>query len=368
MLIPGFATTDGTARFRARHESRLPSHFRSGHGLWISSIGLGTYLGDPTEEWDQLYTDAVKCAAELGINVFDTAINYRHQRSERAIAAALKALFEAGTTGRDEIVIATKGGFLSFDGAEPEDPSAYFYQNLIKPGLVRQEDVSAGCHVMSPQFLEDQIERSRGNLGLQTLDIYYLHNPETQLSDVPREEVYRRLRTAFAVFEKAVADGKIRQYGTATWNAYRQTPDSSESIPLAEVLRAAEEVGGKDHHFRAVQLPFNFAMPEALAVKSQMSNGKPVSLLELARSHELEVFASASIMQGHLAKGLPAQVRKYFPPHATDAQCAIQFVRSTPGITCALVGMGHREHVEENLATARVAPFSLQEFRSLFAK
>jgi aryl-alcohol dehydrogenase-like predicted oxidoreductase len=218
---------------------------------------------------------------------------------------------------------------------------------------------------MSPKFLTHQIELSRQNLGVETLDIYYVHNPETQLSAVSRSEFYRRLRAAFEALEKAVADGKIRVYGTATWNAYRHSPDSREAVSLAEVLRTAEEVGGQDHHFRAIQLPFNLAMPEALVAKSQAWKGRQASSLEIARAHSLLVFASASLMQGHLTAGLPPQLQNGFPDLETDAQRAIQFVRSTPGITCALVGMSRRKHVEENLATASVAPLTLAQFRSL---
>jgi aryl-alcohol dehydrogenase-like predicted oxidoreductase len=367
MLIPGYATPEGTARFRARFEARLPDHFRLSNGLWISSIGLGTYLGDPDAAYDQLYCDAVTHAVELGTNHFDTAINYRHQRSERAIGRALAAMIAAGALRRDEVVLATKGGFLTFDADEPDDPSSYFYEKLIQTGLVKPEEVAAGCHVMAPKFLANQIELSRQNLGVETLDIYYVHNPETQLSAVSRPEFYRRLWAAFEALEKAVAEGKIRVYGTATWNAYRHGPNSREAMSLAEVLHAAEEVGGQDHHFRAVQLPFNLAMPEALVAKCQTWKGQQATFLEVARANGLLVFASASLMQGHLAEGLPAQIRNGFPDLQIDAQCAIQFVRSTPGITCALVGMSRRAHVEENLATACVAPLTLAQFRSLLS-
>ena len=367
MLIPGYATPEGTARFRARFEVRLPDHFRLSNGLWISSIGLGTYLGEPTSACDQLYREAATRALELGTNHFDTAINYRHQRSERAIGLALTQMIAAGALRRDEVVLATKGGFLTFDAEEPADPSSYFYEKLIQTGLVKPEEVAAGCHVMTPKFLTNQIELSRQNLGVETLDIYYVHNPETQLSAVSRPEFHRRLWAAFEALEKAVTEGKIRVYGTATWNAYRHGPNSREAVSLAEVLRAAEEVGGQDHHFRAVQLPFNLAMPEALVAKSQTWKGQPATFLETARANGLLVFASASLMQGHLAEGLPAQIRRGFPDFATDAQCAIQFVRSTPGLTCALVGMSRRAHVEENLATACVAPLTLAQFRSLLS-
>jgi len=367
-LIPGYATPDGTARFRDRFAARYPRHFREAQGLSLSSIGLGTYLGDPTAAQDALYRQAITRAIELGTNVLDSAVNYRHQRSERAVGEALAAAVSGGSVKRDEVFLATKGGFLTFDGQEPDDPSAYFQKNFVEPGIVRPDEVAAGCHVMSPAYLENQIDVSRRNLGVETVDLYYVHNPETQLSQVSRQDFYRRLKAAFTQLEKAVADGKIRLYGTATWNAYRVGPDAGEAISLAEVLRIAEEVGGKDHHFRAVQLPFNLAMMEALTASTQPLNDKRVPLLRVAQAHRLMVFASASLLQGQLSRGMPDELAQWFPGFETDAQRALQFVRSTPGITCALVGMSRPEHVEENLATASVAPLDVNGFRTLFAR
>ncbi len=366
MLIPGYATTDGTARFRQRFESRLPGNYREVQGLWVSSIGMGTYLGEPTATQDALYRQAITHAVENGVNVVDSAINYRHQRSERSIAQALSALIAEGKVQRDEIIIATKGGFLTFDGKMPEDPSAYFQETLIDPGLIRVEDVVAGCHVMTPKYLEHEIDMSRENLGVQTLDLYYVHNPEIQLNQVSLEEFYRRLRAAFTALEKAVADGRIRMYGTATWNAYRVGPDSREAVSLSDVLRVAEEAGGKGHHFRAIQLPFNMAMREALTASTQRLDGKPVPVLQVARVNGLMVFASASLLQSRLTSGLPDDVMTWLPGLQNDAQRAIQFVRSTPGVTCALVGMSRREHITENLGTARVPPLNLEQFRAIF--
>jgi aryl-alcohol dehydrogenase-like predicted oxidoreductase len=367
-LIPGYATPEGTSRFRGRFAGRLPGHFREIRALWLSSIGLGTYLGEPDSATDDLYREAIKRAIELGVNVIDSAINYRHQRSERVIGEAIRDLIAEGKVRRDEVFVATKGGFLSFDREEPQDPNRYFYERFMSTGLIQADDVAAGCHVMSPAYLANQIEASRHNLGLDTIDLYYVHNPETQLSRGSREEFDDRVKKAFVALEAAVAEGKIRAYGTATWNAYRVASDSQDFISLHGMLKIAEEAGGPAHHFRAVQLPFNLAMLEALDPNTQLVDGQPAPALVAARSRGLMVFASASLLQGRLAEGLPPQIVRHLSGLDTDAQRAVQFVRSTPGVTAALVGMSRIEHVEENLAgAARVAPLNFNEYRAMFA-
>src|SRR5277367_3723170 len=123
----GSATADGTLRYAARFQGRAAAgHFREIRGgLVLSSIGIGTYLGEPDDETDRAYTDAVVAAVEGGINVIDSAINYRFQRSERSVGAALKALFAKGFS-RDEIILCTKAGFLTPDGDMPDDLNEYF--------------------------------------------------------------------------------------------------------------------------------------------------------------------------------------------------------------------------------------------------
>jgi aryl-alcohol dehydrogenase-like predicted oxidoreductase len=52
---------------------------------------------------------------------------------------------------------------------------------------------------------------------------------------------------------------------------------------------------------------------------------------------------------------------------ATDAQTALQFVRSAPGICTALVGMSGIEHVEENLQLVDVEPLEPEQLMQLFS-
>ena len=112
------ATAEGTRRYAERLRAiTAPGHFRNQRGLLMSSIGLGTYLGHWDDTTDKLYQESVRRAVELGCNVIDSAINYRFQRSERTIGAALHQLFESGKASRDEIIVATKGGYFPFDNA-----------------------------------------------------------------------------------------------------------------------------------------------------------------------------------------------------------------------------------------------------------
>lgn len=365
-MIAGHSTPEGTAGYRRRIARAVPEHFRLLDACAVSSVGIGTYLGPEDSATDRLYRDAVVRALELGANLIDSAINYRHQRSERVVGEALARLIGEGRLRREEVVVATKGGFIPFDGALPTDVRAYFTETYLRPGILRPEDVVAGCHAISPRYLADQLERSRRNLGLDTLDIYYVHNPETQLGEIARPEFLRRLREAFAFLESAVQSGKIRRYGTATWNGYRQLPTSPDYLSLAEVVGVAREVAGAQHHFRVIQLPYNLAMTEALTRANQLVDGEWVSTLEAARRLEVFVMASASVFQGQLTRNLPAVLGDYLPGLATDAQRALQFVRSTPGMGSALVGMKHVAHVEENLVLAERPPIPWSEFQRLF--
>jgi aryl-alcohol dehydrogenase-like predicted oxidoreductase len=344
-VLTGRATPEATAIFRDAGGA-APGHFRQGMGVWLSSLGIGTYLGRDDAATDALYAKAVRRALQLGINVVDTAINYRNQRSERAVGVAVR---ESGVP-RAQIVLCTKGGYLPFDGGRPHDVNGYIEETWIRPGLLKAEEIVDGCHSLAPRFLDDQIERSRRNLGVACIDLYYLHNPETQLGEVPRPEFLRRLRAAFEGLERACADGRIAGYGTATWNGYRLASDEEEHLSFAEVLAAARDAGGTSHHFRAVQLPFNIEMDEAAVFRNQGER----TLLEAAREAGVAVFASASVLQGRLARKLPQPVREQLKGLATDAQRALQFARSA--VTCALVGMKTPAHVEENAALAGVPP------------
>jgi aryl-alcohol dehydrogenase-like predicted oxidoreductase len=367
--LAGRATADGTARYAQRFlseptvshgESGAPravaGHFRTALGLTLSSIGCGTYLGNLSDDADDRYRAALVEAVRCGCNVFDTAVNYRAQRSEIALGRALADLLADGEISRSELVIASKGGFIPYRLARPADPMQYVYDNFIKPGVAEPDDLAGGIHCMAPAYLRQQITWSLRNMGLRALDIYYVHNPETQLAFVDRVTFRKRLQLAFACLEEEVAAGRIGCYGVATWEGLRRPPMSAGYMSLEIMVRLAVEVAGPAHHLQVIQLPVSVAITEGVVLRNQSVGDKLVPVLECARALGLTVITSASMGQAQLNGRVADLLAEVYPAVETGAQRALQFTRSLPGVTTALVGMGRVEHVRDDMALAAIPP------------
>ena len=367
-MIRNFANSEGTKKFTLRFpEAFQNGYFRKIDELFLSSIGLGTYLGEMDDATDQKSHQATVQCLKSGINVIDSAINYRGQRSERVIGRVVCDLIGQAKLAREELFLSTKGGFISFDTDFPGNPVDYLTENYFVPGILKEEDIIQGCHAMTPKYLDHQLEKSLQNLGVDTVDLYYIHNPETQLEEISEDEFYNRLTNAFELLEKKVSEGKIKMYGTATWNGYRISHDSKGYLSLKKVIDAAVRAGGTHHHFKAIQLPYNLGMPEALTNQNQTWEEDLVSAIEFAKRANLFVFTTASLLQGRLAQRMPDKIRSLFPECSSQAACALQFVRSTPGVTTALVGMKSLAHVSENLFLTQIPPLNEEAFTNLFA-
>lgn len=361
------ATLEGTTKYAEKFRGHAAEgHYREVQGLVLSSLGFGTYLGQPNESTDASYAAALVAAVESGINVIDTAINYRLQRSERSVGTALKVLAHKGFT-RDEIVVCTKGGYLTPDGTMPDDPNRYFFKEYIQKGVFTAKDIAAGCHCVTPAYLQNQLARSLKNLGLDCIDVYYLHNPETQLAELARPDFLKRVREAFVFLESTAARGHIQFYGMATWNGFRQAKSARDALQLSELVAIAKEIAGDKHRFRFVQLPFNLAMTEALTLGNQDVAGDEKTIMEAASELGITLVGSASLLQGQVAQNLPAFVAEAFGLD-NDAERALQFARSAPGITTALVGMSRTAHVEANAKLVTAPPAGLEEFSKLFSR
>jgi aryl-alcohol dehydrogenase-like predicted oxidoreductase len=358
-LLDGRATLEGTRRFRKRFTKAQPANFyrQLGDIALVSSLGLGTYLGECDDAEDARYTRAAAAALEKGVNLLDTAINYRCQRSERAVGEAIRIAIASGTVTREEIVVCSKGGYIPLEKSPPatkEEYRGFLDSEYFARGVMSAGDVVAGGHCLAPRYLDDQIERSRNNLGLETIDVYYLHNPEQQLDAVDSQRFRTLMRDAFDTLERHVRRGTITAYGCATWNGLRVAPDARNHLSLEDLVSIAFEAGGARHHFKVVQLPINLAMSEAVRVPTQRVGGADVTLLDAVQRLGLSVIGSATLMQAQLTHSLPAQVQAAFPGFGSDARRAIAFAQSLP-VAAALVGMKTPAHLEENLSPPRVS-------------
>ena len=348
------ANTTGTRRLAQRAGAERDEFYRSfPRKLSVSALGAGSYLGDCTDAEDERYRIALREAIRQGVNLIDTASNYRCQRSERVVGHAVVEAIAAGDVRRDELLVCSKGGYVALEGEPPPTREAYdawLQDNLFAPGIVTPSDLARGGHSLVPGFLGHQLDQSRRNLGLTTIDVYYLHNPEEQLLSLDRGAFRTLMQDAFALLEERALAGEIVAYGCATWLGFRMGPDHRQHLSLADLMAIAREVGGTTHHFRAVQLPVSLAMPEAARVPTQPLGRKLVPLLEAADALGVGVVASAPLMQGRLTSDLPPEMHALFPSCTTDAQRALRFTSALPGVGPVLAGMRHTEHVRENVA------------------
>ncbi|WP_280585300.1 aldo/keto reductase [Halorubrum sp. Boch-26] len=372
------ATRDALWAYRDRFGDAFGRTYfrRFGPGV-ASSVGIGTYLGEPTAAVDDAAREAIGLALRSGVNHVDTAVNYRCGRAERVVGEAVRD----SPIDRDAIVVATKGGFLPFDGDRPDDPAASVRDRFLATGIVDADELANGAHAIDPDYVEWSLDRSLDRLGLDTVDLFYVHNPETQLAARSREAVYDRLEGAFEVLERRRAAGDVGAYGVATWDAFRVPEEHERYLSLAEVLARAEAAGEAvgpdgDHGFEAIQLPFNVAMADAFTRRNQRSPGgdagsdadvEPVSTLEFAHEAGLSVVTSASIGQGELANAgaIPADVDAVLAGE-TPAQRALNFARSAPGVTASLVGTSDPDHVSENVAAGTFDPLGASAFDAVF--
>ena len=366
-LLMGHATPEGTKNYvknAVKNRGKPADHFRVFDNLYLSSIGMGTYLGKPNKEDDQSMENAVyESIKSGGVNVVDTAINYRAMRSEKSVGRALLRLINDGIVTRDQVFVSTKNGYITNDGDYPEiDVMEYVQTMFISNGIMHADDISSGYNVLNPNYLKRCIDKSLANLHLATLDLVYVHNPfESWYEDVSREDFFQMLSKVFEAYEEYRTLNKIRYYGMATWTCFRVPPDSKEYLSLEDITKTAEKVGGLGKHgFRFIQLPYNLAYSEALLLKNQsVGTEKNLTILEAAEKLKIGVFTSIPLFQGRLLKtkipdygGLTDQVSKL-----------LQIVRSSPSVIAPLVGQKEPNHVEQNLKISSVSPMGSKEYK-----
>jgi len=351
-----YATKEGTFAYLKQYPKYSKDFYRFNGEFFISSLGLGTFRKEPYREENYVtnYKDSVKMAVLNGINHIDTAINYRYQISEREIGEALQELFAENKASREQLIITSKAGFLPLDFPFPENPYKWIEEEVIQKNLAEKEEIIIDQHCLSPKYLRWSVEKSLENLQLKTLDILYLHNPETQLGYVDYKTLLKRIEKAFTLFEKLVQEGKIRAYGIAAWNGFLYEETHSEYISLGDVMKIAQKVGGKKHHFKYIQSPFNLGKPGACNFSNQKGpDALYYTLMQAVSGYGLHLMASSSLLQLNLFKGkfAPKVGELLGTSEFNDVLSALQFARSGNALS-ALFGAVDPQHVEDNLTLA----------------
>ena len=308
--LPGSATVQGTAGYAGKKIASDSPELAQGYTTWGrtgltgSRLGFGTYRVS-TEETE--HREALIRALRTGCNVIDTSTNYMDGDSERLVGSVLAELVKFGDLRREEVIIVSKIGYVqggNLAQAQAREKAGKPYPDMVKYG----EGI---WHCLHPEFLADQLAASLDRLGLETLDICLLHNPEYFLSQTKlngrdqlasrRDEFYRRLRQAFHYLESQVAAGRLRYYGVSS-NTVGAAADDPEATSLSRMVDAAKEAAGigTPHHFAVLQCPMNLYESGA-ALTANTGSAGTATPLAMAQQEGLVLLVNRPLnaMPGH---------------------------------------------------------------------
>ena len=284
-MISGYATLSGTSAWFERHpELSCGSLGRT--ELQVSQAGFGGYRVSAAMPD---HADALQLALESGVNLVDTSANYADGRSEELIGEVVAQMVSAGRLRREEVVLVSKAGYLqgrNYMLSQERRHAGNPFPELVPYGEGLE-------HCIHPEFLEDQLGRSLDRLGLETLDVYLLHNPEYYLGwalgqgqhvDQAQAEYLRRIEQAFRHLETEVTNGRIRCYGISS-NTFPVDHRDPQFTCLEKIWQTAESIS-PTHHFHVIQMPMNLIETGAVLLANQPSG---VTTLALAQSKDLGV-------------------------------------------------------------------------------
>lgn len=304
----------------------MTSHILGRTGRSVSAIGLGTWqLG---ADWGAVDDDAARAvldaSLEAGVTMYDTADVYGDGRSESRIGA-----WRADRGLGDNIFVATKIGRRA-----PLDPAEYTL----------------------PHFRE-WTDRSRRNLGVDTLDLVQLHCPPDEV--FASDEVFDALDTLVAeqaiaaygvsVETSAQALTSIARPGVATvqivLNAFRLKP-------LDEVLPAAEAAGvGIIARIPLASglLSGRYDHDTQFAADDHRTYNRDGSAFDAG-----ETFSGVNFDEGvEAAREFSALARER---GLEPAAAAVAWVAQIPGVSTVIPGARNVEQARSNAAAGSVAP------------
>ncbi|MES2615634.1 MAG: aldo/keto reductase [Bdellovibrionota bacterium] len=263
-FISGYAVPESTKPaqnslgriFESRRRELFPG------GPYVTPVGFGSYrIG-----YGKVYNypeceNALQLSLEQGLNIIDTSTNYGFGQSELLIGKMLKKLFAEKKLARENVVVVSKVGYI-------QGPNIEIAKVREKNGQPFPEVSQFGeetWHCIHPDFIFDQVERSRSRLGLETLDVYLLHNPEYMLKRFELDKLdeqaaqslfYERIKQSFLALEQLVQENKIRAYGVSS-NNLGAPEEEYARVSIVTLTEIANSIS-PNHHFKIVQMPFNW--------------------------------------------------------------------------------------------------------------
>lgn len=287
-------------------------------GLEVSRLAFGTW--EFSSDWghadEEPAIDMIHRARDLGINFFDTAQQYGFGASERILGKALRSEL---SRNREDVVIATKGGLRATDN-----------------GLVRDG---------SPEWLRKGVDSSLSALGIDYIDVYLVHWPDTKL---PASE------TAGALGD-LLSDGKIRHVGVSNYDT-AQVEEFSATLPV-EVVQPPYHLFRREIEDQL--LPYCHNHDIGVMVYGPLAHGLLTGTMKRDTSFAIgdwrdksDIFSGDGYVRNldvvarlqHLAADLGVTVSKL----------AIAWTLAQPGVHVAIVGAQHITYLQDSAGAADV--------------
>lgn len=303
-------------------------------GREVGVVGLGCWqLGaDWGEVSEEQALAILETAVDAGVTLLDTADVYGDGRSERLVGELLRRRPDAGLT------VATKMGRR----ANPHVADAY-----------------------TLDAFRAWNDRSRENLGVETIDLVQLHCPPTEVYS--RDEVYDALDTM-------VAEGRMAAYGVSVetvdeaLTAIARPNVASVQIilnvfrrkPLEAVLPAALEAG--------------VGILARVPLASGLLSGKYDESTTFGEDdHRNYNRQGAAFDVGETFAGVPyevgvdaaREVARFTPEGATTAQLALRWIIDQPGVSTVIPGASRPEQARSNAAAADLTPLAADTLAAL---
>lgn len=302
----------------------------------MTKIALGTHLGDFSNEDSEKYVNAISYALKNGILTIDGAINYRGMCSEKDEGAAIHKLMEDGILRREDFCITSKAGLLFGDILEGMNPTSYLKKVLEPRGITIHDffEYHGLYQTLHPDFYEIALEKSLQNLGLDTLDVHYIHIPEITRLGVSEDVFYEQMERLFLWYEAKVKEGKIRYYGIALEFMGREPLDEKWHFEIEKLKAMADKVCNGNSHFKYVLFEYNLLCPYAQTACSQTVDGCMMSLADACKKLGLKTVGSMPFAMG-------AGFEKYSKKELLDF--------ALDGVDHVIVGSKNSEHIAEIL-------------------